>query len=113
MKLKVGQKLWMVYSDHRRGHSHEVTVEQVGRKWAYLDKFNKSRIYIASLKVDGGEYSSPGQCYLSKEDYEKEREFYQTFAKFKSKVASLYAKKVTLESIAEAAKILKIDMGEE
>lgn len=70
MKLEIGQKLYLVYSDSRRGNSREVEVEKVGRKWAELSGYG-GRVSIEDLSIDGGAgYSSPGRCYLSQEDYE-------------------------------------------
>lgn len=67
-KLQEGQKLWWVYSSNRRGQPREVTVTKVGRKWAQLD--NNCRIDIETLLADGGDYMSPGCCYLSKDIYD-------------------------------------------
>lgn len=89
-KLKVGQKLWFVPSYGRRAKPYEVEVVKVGRKWAYIN--GRRRIHIESLVVDGGDYQSPGCCYLSKEEHEYEVLFDRTLEKFKDKVKFLYAK---------------------
>lgn len=74
-KLTVGQKLWWVGVWSRVGvtaeSGREVTITSVGRKWAGIDRPD-TRVDIHSLVADGGEYSSPGRCYLSREDYERE-----------------------------------------
>ena len=67
MKLEVGQKLWYVPSENN-GRSREIIIESVGRKWVKARFIGK--IDINTLQVDGGKYSSPGKCYLSKEEYE-------------------------------------------
>lgn len=69
MKLEAGMTLWYV----RRGRGFndmppedlgcEVRVVSVGRRWAALD--NDVRIDMATLAADGGDYQSPGQCYVS------------------------------------------------
>jgi hypothetical protein len=64
--FEVGQKLWFVRS-YRAGGPQEVTVEKVGRRWATL---NIRLRCDASGCVDGGQYSSPGHCYVSREAYE-------------------------------------------
>jgi hypothetical protein len=67
--LTVGQTLIFVPSERRRGIDPvEVTVEKVGRKWAAIS--NRRRIGIGDLAADGGQYSSPGRCYLSREEYD-------------------------------------------
>lgn len=66
MDLKVGQSVFYV-PNHRYGTPAYVKVQKVGRKWATLD--NRVRIEIESGVADGGEYSSPGAAYLSKDDY--------------------------------------------
>lgn len=56
--LQVGQQLWYVPNDSRRGEARFVTVTQVGRKWAQISP--TSRISIETLAVDAGRLSSPG-----------------------------------------------------
>jgi hypothetical protein len=63
--LKIGQKLWWVPANGKPGS--EVTVLKVGRKWAPLD--NGHRISVDTLVADGGELSTPGNCYHSQETY--------------------------------------------
>lgn len=64
MKYEVGQSLWWVPAQ-RRGTPHAVNIKAVGRKWLQLD--NHERVDIKTLFADGGDYSSPGRCYLSEE----------------------------------------------
>jgi hypothetical protein len=67
--LTVGQKLIFVPGERRRGVGPvEVTVERVGRKWAAIS--NGYRIGVDDLVADGGQYSCPGRCYLSREEYD-------------------------------------------
>ena len=70
-KLTVGQKLWWVWNECRRGEHHYVTVEKVGRDYAHVS--HRYRVRLTDLEVDGGQYSSPARCYLSKEDWEREQ----------------------------------------
>jgi hypothetical protein len=69
-ELKVGQKLWF-NSSVRYYTSREVTVTKVGRRWAYISA-NRLRIDKETLVVDGDGYSSPGRCYLSRDEHEAE-----------------------------------------
>ena len=75
--LTIGQKLFYVPANrYRRTEPHEVTVTAVGRKWVVFKDGNITERFAITDKcmmVDGGEYQSPGRCYLSKEDYETEQ----------------------------------------
>lgn len=77
MDLVAGQKLVCV---PYRGKPYEVTIERVGRKWAYL-AHNQGRIDDA-LIVDGGNYSSPGRCYGSWAEYEETTALYDAWRSF-------------------------------
>ena len=65
MTYTVGQQLW--YQPTQYGSARLVTITKIGRKWLtvglglHVDK--------ETLSADGGEYMSPGQCYLSEADY--------------------------------------------
>lgn len=70
-KLTLGQKLWLAPAHSRRG-AYEVEVTKIGRRWAELSG-NNGRVDMETLWLDGGEYSSPGRCWLSREEYEDYR----------------------------------------
>jgi len=102
--LQVGQTLWHVPSG-RRGLASEVTVLKVGRKWA--DIGYGRRISIEDLSVDGGQYCSPGRCYLSKAEHDKEVELNSAWGKFSELMR--YANRpegVRLSQIENAARSL-------
>lgn len=104
--VEVGQKLWKVFHDKRRGDPCEVEVVKVGRKWATLNRYH-GRIDLETLSVDGGGYSSPARCYLSREVYELERSTEIEWAKLKSEL--LYKSRpadVTIENIKQARNLL-------
>lgn len=69
-KLQAGDKLWFVGSKGRR--QEEAVVVSVGRKWAKLTMGDREdyRMDISSGYIDGGDYSPPGRCYASKEEYD-------------------------------------------
>lgn len=71
MSLTVGQELWFVYRERRRGASLSVKVTKVGRKWAQIDH-GGYRIDVDTLNVDGAGYAPPGQCWLTREAWEAE-----------------------------------------
>jgi hypothetical protein len=106
--LKVGQKLWLVYHERRRGEPCEVEVVKVGRKWATLNR-NRGRIDIETLHLDGGHYSSAGRCYLFKEQYESERDLSIAWVGFKREIhdmSGVAPKGVTIEKIKQARELL-------
>lgn len=70
--LQVGQTLWYVNSDRRRGEPCEVRVKKVGRKWAELEPAWIGRVNIETLWIDGGQYASPGRCYYDREQHARE-----------------------------------------
>lgn len=106
--LQIGQTLYFVPRHLRDRRSENVTVEKIGRKWATLS--NRHRIDIETLVVDGGEYSSPGRCYLSKDEYEAESALQSTWNSFKREIErqSRIPGGVTVERIAEARKLLNL-----
>ena len=75
--ITVGQKLYYVPANrYRRVDPTEVTVTAVGRKWVtFKDGSITERFALADprMEVDGGEYESPGRCYISKDAYESEQ----------------------------------------
>ncbi len=79
-KWKVGDTLWFVPSARWDGEPRLLRVLKVGRKW--LDCANASeanpaphmvkRFYAETLYGDGSRRSSPGRCWPTREDYERE-----------------------------------------
>lgn len=108
-KLTVGQKLWFVSNHRGFRDQREVTVLRVGRKWADIGR--RLRIDVESLIVDGGDYSSPGRCYTSKEEYERIRNRALAWNKFTRDIHNKnIPDSVTTEDIFEAARLLGIDI---
>lgn len=108
MTMTVGQKL--VFVPARKGAKpFEVTVEAVGRRWAYLDRHG--RVDVETFEVDGGQYSSPGQCYGTWEEYEVTTERSRVWTAFQRGMPfGRLAPEVTTEEIRAAAKLLRIDV---
>lgn len=104
-RLSLGQTLWYVPSS-RRGTPHEAKIQGLGRKWATLD--NGERINISTLLADGGQYFSPGRCYLSKEAYEAELAVCKAWNEFRNTVSRCYSppEAVTLNQIHNAHRAL-------
>lgn len=112
-ELKVGQTLVYESRDRRYGPVYETKVTKIGRKWVTLD--NGHRINPATLWADGGQYSSPGRCWLS----HKDREAYLARAEAWRRL-SVYVhghlsppENVTADNIELAGTMIGIDWGEE
>lgn len=104
--FKVGQKLWFVRNEKRSGAPMEVTVQSVGRKWFQLDF--RLRCDASGL-VDGGQYQSPGHCYISKEAYELECARLEVWWKFKRSLEyKPMPDSLTIEELAQISATLKI-----
>ena len=104
--MKVGDKLYFVYNDRSCRH---VEVEKVGRVWAYLS--NDYRIDLKILRADGGNYSSPGRAWHSKEEYDASRAADKLWWMFRTLVHACHADNYfTAEQIIAAAAALGIDL---
>lgn len=104
--FEVGQKLWFVRSERRSGEPREVTVQKVGRVWA---KLSNGLRCDATGKVDGGNYTSPGHCHLSREDYELEQSRLAAWWTFKRNLErKQMPESLTIEALAQIAASLEI-----
>ena len=110
-KFKVGQELWCVYNDRRIGQQHTTVVQKVGRKWIELS--NSHRMNAETMRLDGGNYSSPGMCYLSREEFEEIKQKNDAWRLFQRKVEWLSADNLCIDDIRAAAKLLQIDIDGE
>lgn len=111
MPMREGQTLWYVPADMRWSKPREVTVTKIGRKWATLGNFG--RVDITTMYVDGGDYPSPGRCYLSKEDYEVALSADRLWRKLVEKIG--YKNRpmdVFADAIRQAAALLGVDLGD-
>jgi hypothetical protein len=106
-----GQKLWMVFSQRYCGEPREVTVIKVGRKWAEID-VRGYRIDKTTLAIDGGDYTSPGRCYLCRETYERRVALLRAWNAVASKIDRRYgpADGVTIDDVRAAAALLKVNL---
>ena len=70
---------------------------------------SSSRIDIDTLKVDGKGYSSPGRCYLSREDYEMELQVSIDWGNFILRLPVTPPPGVTVADIQAARTILHLE----
>lgn len=112
--LFVGQFLWY-QSNKRWKRSSYVVVEKIGRQWATVrdaDTDMIARINLMTLQADGAGYSSPGTCYFSKEDYEREVALQNEWDAFVLDVKYRRTPDVTVEDILQARLLLKVPKNE-
>ena len=110
--LQVGQKIYWVPNKRNQMVEQEVTVEKVGKKWATISG-GRYRIDIETLRADGGNYSSPGCCYLDRMAYDAELEASRTWDKFRQSIGFHPLKGVTATDIQQAMILLKISQRSE
>lgn len=104
MKLEVGQKLWYV-PNSSRDNQQEVTIQSIGRKWAKVCYVGN--VDINTLEVDVGNYSSPGKCYLSQEEYDNYMTVLIAWRNFTNKIQSYNIPKgMTQEKIDIISKLI-------
>ena len=102
----VGQELFASFGRNRHKNECTMTISKVGRKWLELDD-GRYRANIETLDIDGGQDSSPGKCYVSKQDYDDEVALTEAWASL-TRHFPLYSKPkhVTVEDIEQAKKLL-------
>lgn len=108
LELVEGQEVWF-HSLCSYIPSEKVDVTSVGRLWAVLSNGYRCNRYTGV--VDGGKYLSPGTVYKSKASYEKERELYETWKRFRTDAHNRIElpETVTRRDILKARRLLKLD----
>lgn len=108
---KVGQELYYEPFDARDRNNRMVRIIKIGRKWLELDgTWSKMRADIETLLVDGGKYSPPGQCYLSREARETEVLLLKGWRDLAKQIdgARTVPDGVTFEDIGKARELLRL-----
>lgn len=110
-QLIVGQQLWFVYADKRRGDPRYVTVTKVGRSYAEVDDL-RYKIRLDDLTAENPKYGSPGQCHVSKEAWEAANTLRAAWRSFLD-AAGRYGwdppASVTLADIEQAKRLLGLE----
>lgn len=110
MKFHVGQKLWFVPNHTPWVTAREVTIERMGRKWLHVD-LNHYRVCRKSLIVQARKgYEAPGQCWLTKADWERWQRRHSAWRHFRRQVQDKWGppESVTLEQIQAASDLLRL-----
>lgn len=98
-RLQVGQELWFVPAESRLREPYATTVAKVGRRWATLsngyriDLQNACRPFgECSFSVDGAGFSSPGTCWLTRDDYVRHQECARLWCSLTSEIERLWGR---------------------
>jgi hypothetical protein len=111
LKLSTDQKLWFVGAGNFHRVRGEVTVTEVGRKWARITGVYKGKIAVATLAADGAGYSSPGICYASKQDWLNQDGPRRAWQALRSSMPTACPHDLSYETIVQAAKLLGVDIN--
>lgn len=107
----VGQRLWFVHGDQRRGAPRFVKVSKIGRKWVSLD-FCNYRLDPETGWVDEPAMGSVGRIYLYKEDWENAQEANKLWCALMQITGHGYKPK-SADVVREAAKALGVELPQE
>lgn len=108
MDYTLGQELYWEYSEysHMKGKSEMVRITKIGRRWIGLS--NGHRADASTLWADGGKYSSPGRCFLSRDSREEERNRDAAWTALRNKMSFRSPEQVSAADIAQAARLLGV-----
>jgi len=103
-EFTVGQVLYYV-PESRHNQSKCVTITKVGRIWLSCDGM---RISKETLRADGNGYASPGECWLSKEEYDRYRELCKAWEELKRRIRDQYqpSKDLSVDDIQGVIRLL-------
>lgn len=107
--IQVGQELVFVRNQtvhYGKTEAQTVRVEKIGHKWVHIS--NGKRLHRESLRADGGNFNSPGQCYLSLQDYQNERAHTIAWGALKKAISNQYNAPagVSTDQILQAMRLL-------
>jgi len=110
--LTVGQTLWYVPSWGGSARERLVTVEKIGRKWAYLAE-SRQRIDIGTLETDVNGLPPLGRCWLSESDHKAHVALTRLWQDFASRISfATPPDGITEQTIREIAAKLGIKLGD-
>lgn len=109
--LKHGDKVFFVPNRYSSEKPRHVTVDKVGTRWVHvLSGYSGMRFDLKTGEVDGGVYSSPGQIWLTEQEYLDEcaldRRWYAV-AKFFDNHLYQRPESITPEKLSQIEEILK------
>lgn len=110
MNLTPGMALWYVEDG---GRARSVTVETVGRKWATLVECPRERVEVATGDVCERGYGRRGQVWLTRLAHEEDRYLRARWRDLAREVSGPMPKGMTLETINNARRLLKLEVPNE
>lgn len=103
--MQVGQKVWVYEARYRVAGLTEATITKVGKKYFEVDAV-RGKFYIEDLRFVT-EYSSNCRVYLSRHDYEDEKETKYLEDKLRS-IFKVYGRtNLSLEQLRQINKIIQ------
>lgn len=115
--IKVGDRLFVVNKGYSgRFLERWATVTKIGRKWADLQfegrasRHRADRFDMETMELDGGDFTSPGRVYRSKEEWRWEARDERLWKEFHDAIRHLYKKPANVNDVAifKAAEALGI-----
>jgi hypothetical protein len=103
----VGQILYYVPNrSYYQAESRPLKVAKVGRDWVTLENDARFGKRDRKMEIDGGNYASPGRCYLSESDYKESAALVMAWEKLTSDIHTTFRRAgppphMTVEMIGE------------
>lgn len=99
---------WQMRHGSRVDEITKSTIKSIGKKWVVLE--NGERFAIGDRWImDGGSYSSPGECFRDLAGYEDRILRTKLWNEIRSRMGHTPSDGVTLAAIKQAAELLGID----
>lgn len=108
MQLKVGDKVVITDPYSRTGRLIDATVQKVGSKWVHFSTGQRAKVGSKHIDKSTG---IGGMIYSSKQEFETEQALNKAWGDLKRAVTNNWnlPDGVTLEAIAEATRLLKLE----
>lgn len=108
-KITVGQSIFYISTDgrHVSKELEEVKITKVGKKYFETEKHYLGRFFIDTLMHDGGQYSSRYKVYLTRQDYEDEKETQKILRELRDYFGHYGNPKISLDNLRTILSIVK------
>ena len=101
--MKVGQKLYT----NEKSSIKEWTIIKIGRKYVYLDKWSRNKVYLESL-IEVTDYGAAKQYYRTKQEIEDINEANRIHSEIEESIGR-YRPIISLKALREIKKIIDND----
>lgn len=108
MQLKVGDAVVITNPYSRTGRLTDATVTKVGHKWVHFSTGQRAKVGSTQIDKDTG---VGGVIYSSKQEFEETQALNKAWGDLKRAITNNWdlPNGVTLEAIAEASRLLKLE----